>query len=186
MDHLEMAHLLWKTHLKPTDFAIDLTCGNGHDTLFLAACLPQGIVFGLDLQPEAIAKTRHQTKGSPNVSLFNLSHPHLPPLPSPPHLAVYNLGYLPGGNKQITTKTDSTLQSLKKVQSVLSENGAISITCYPGHPEGFLEEEGVAFWAKELSSKEWDVSQYRWLNRQKGPSLIWIKRKKTSCVTCFA
>lgn len=176
MKHLTQAHDLWKQHLKEGDFALDLTCGNGHDTLVLATLLPKGIVFGIDLQKEAIAATQERVKGFSNVELFQLSHPALPSLPRSPQLAVYNLGYLPGGDKQITTMATTTVQSLDVVAKILSDQGAISITCYPGHEAGAVEEEAVLSWAASLPSHLWSVCHYRWLNRLKSPSLIWITR----------
>ena len=59
---------------------------------------------------------------------------------STPKLIVYNLGYLPGSDKLLTTKTSSTLLSVEKALSLIAPNGAISITCYPGHEEGKKEE----------------------------------------------
>ena len=32
----DIAHLFLEKHIKPGDIVIDATCGNGHDTLFLA------------------------------------------------------------------------------------------------------------------------------------------------------
>lgn len=172
--HLKMAKDYWKGHLQQSDLAIDATCGNGHDTLFLSELCS---VIGLDIQILAIQNTeallaKHQKK----AILHRLSHEKIDtlPLPHPPNLIVYNLGYLPHGNKSITTQTESTLESVKKSLEMLAPGGALSITCYPGHDEGLREEKALEAWAASLPSDKWSVTHHKWLNRERAPSLIWI------------
>lgn len=172
--HLALAKKYWKSHLKPSDLAIDATCGNGHDALFLAEICS---VIGLDIQNEAIQNTealleRHQKK----AALHRLSHVQIDalPLPYPPRLIVYNLGYLPQGDKSITTQMGSTLESVKKSLEILASDGALSITCYPGHDEGQREEKALEEWAAGLPARQWSVCHHKWLNRPRSPSLLWI------------
>ncbi len=174
--HLTLAQSLWKEVLLPHDLAIDATCGNGNDTLFLADLCT---VVGLDIQMSAIQNTemlleRHQKR----AILHRLSHAEIDqlPLPHPPKLIVYNLGYLPKGDKTITTQTETTLESVQKGADLLAEGGALSITCYPGHDEGAKEEKCLEEWASALPSKEWTVCHYRWINRPRSPSLIWVRK----------
>lgn len=169
--HLALAKNYWRAHLKSHDVAIDATCGNGHDTLFLSELC---CVIGLDLQAEAIATTSAR---APKAVLHRLSHTEIDqiPLPSPPRLIVYNLGYLPGGDKSIFTKTKSTLESVKKGLAMLALDGALSITCYPGHDEGLLEEKALLKWATTLPPKKYFICYHKWLNRSRSPTLFWIK-----------
>lgn len=173
--HLTLAKNYWKGHLKPSDLAIDATCGNGHDTLFLSEICH---VIGLDIQNQAISSTealmqRHEKK----AILHRMSHDQIDtlPLPHPPRLIVYNLGYLPHGDKSIVTKTETTLESVKKSLEILAPDGAISITCYPGHEEGEREEKALIGFVERLPA-QWSVCLHKWLNRPKAPSLIWITR----------
>lgn len=174
--HLTIAKDYWRAHLKKSDLAIDATCGNGHDTLFLSDLCS---VIGLDIQTTAIQNTeallaRHQKK----AILHRLPHEKIDilPLPYPPSLIVYNLGYLPRGNKSITTETAKTLKSVKKSIDMLTANGALSITCYPGHDEGLREEKALEDWAASLPSDRWLVCQHKWINRTRAPSLIWVQQ----------
>lgn len=171
--HLTLAKTYWQGHLKPNDVAIDATCGNGHDTLFLSELCH---VIGLDIQPEAIAKT---SVLAPKALLHRLSHAEIDqiPLPYAPRLIVYNLGYLPGGDKSITTQTGSTLTSVKKSLELLAPDGALSITCYPGHDEGLREEKALLEWAAELP-EDFTVCYHKWLNRPRSPTLLWISCSK--------
>jgi hypothetical protein len=172
--HLQMAKEQWKHFLKESDIAIDATCGNGHDTLFLSELCS---VIGLDIQGEAIEKTAQllEEHGKKAI-LHRISHEKIDelPLPHPPRLIVYNLGYLPGGNKGMTTMVETTLASVKKGLELLAPNGALSITCYPGHDEGLKEEKALEEWASSLAQELWYVSHHKWLNRKRAPSLLWI------------
>lgn len=181
--HLDLAKSIWSRHLEVGDAAIDATCGNGHDTLFLAK-FGLSSLFALDIQAAAIAKTRElleehlEEEELQRVVLCHLSHEDMRkvPIAQPPRLIVYNLGYLPGGDKNLTTQTASTLQSVASALSILGKRGAVSITCYPGHDEGKKEEEALLDFARTLPPHEWEVRHQRWLNRHRSPSLLWIAR----------
>ncbi len=72
------AHSFVRKHLSNGDVAIDLTAGNGHDTLFLTQCVaPNGRVYAFDIQAAAIEATR-QRLGQAGllsyVSLHESSH----------------------------------------------------------------------------------------------------------------
>jgi hypothetical protein len=181
--HLFLAHTYWKKHLRPGDYAIDATAGNGCDTLELVK-IPLIQVISLDIQQVALEKTKRALPQEflPRVSLHSLCHSKLDLLPllAPPRLIVYNLGYLPGGDKSITTETSTTLQSLHKAVNLLAEDGALSITCYPGHSEGEREEKAILEWAGALSSSSWQVCHHRWVNRPRSPSLLWMTRLASS------
>ncbi len=181
--HLRLAKEYWTRHLLPEDTAIDATAGNGQDTLYLAQ-LSLSALFALDIQEEAIENTRKLLNEHLNgeelgkITLLHMPHDNLRKVPclTPPRLIIYNLGYLPGKDKSITTKTESTLRSLESALSILGEKGAVSITCYPGHEEGKKEEDAILGFAESLSPKEWEVRWSRWVNRNRSPSLFWISR----------
>jgi hypothetical protein len=171
--HLHLAKSYWKDHLKPQDLAIDATCGNGHDTLYLSSLCE---VIGLDIQQKALENTKNLLEqNGKRATLLHLPHEKIDTLKVEPSLIVYNLGYLPRGDKSITTKVASTLESVRKGLALLKKGGALCITCYPGHEEGEKEESALMQWLKTLSSKEFLICHHRWLNREKAPSLIWLR-----------
>ena len=176
--HLSLAKELWGNFLTPQDLAIDATCGNGHDTLFLFGLCS---VIGLDIQEKAVQETkkRFESQGKTcDIRLFCHSKIDELALHKAPKLIVYNLGYLPGSDKKVTTKTETSLLSAQKSLKILAPDGALSITCYPGHQEGALEESCLLQWAQELDSKKFLVRYTCWPNRSKSPTLLWI-----SCIT---
>ncbi len=152
--HLEKAHQFWKEHLKPTDHVIDATCGNGKDAAILSNLVPQGRVYAIDIQEVALEKARQHATGN-NIVFLHQCHSQLPK-DEKVQLVVYNLGYLPGGNKELTSQTGTTLQSVQEALNLLPVGGALSITCYPGHPEGAIEEKALQSWSKTISCHaEW-------------------------------
>ncbi len=178
--HLKLAKKYWQEHLLPGDIAIDATCGNGHDTLFLTHLLPS-LVFTYDIQKEALDNTRKlidsalSKEQADRVIFCEKSHALIEetPCPKPPRLIVYNLGYLPGGDKTVTTQTETTLTSLSQSINLLASDGALSIMCYPGHEEGLREEAAVIEFLSTLPPKDWQICLHRYINRPKSPSLIW-------------
>lgn len=184
--HLDLAKQYWQQLLKEGDLVIDATCGNGHDTLFLKQLIgPDGIIWGIDIQKQAIENTHIRLKNFfgddelKNVHFVHSSHDCFPKniLINTISLIVYNLGYLPGGDKSITTIIDSTIASLEKSLLLLKLYGAVTITLYPGHEEGFKEQQAVLDWAKCLSKEQWTVCHTSWLNRPYSPSLLLIYRR---------
>lgn len=150
--HLSIAHLLWKELLQEGDTAIDATLGTGQDASFLVKELVQkkkGFLYGFDIQYQALEQTKAKLHLSEEeekrVKLLCTSHEFFPEeiLPGKVKLIVYNLGYLPGGDKEITTKLSSTCSSIESAKNLLAPGGALSITCYPGHPEGMRESKAV-------------------------------------------
>ena len=185
--HLDLAHQYWNRILQEGDFAIDATCGNGQDSLALAKTLhlfKEWGLIGLDIQEKAIENTRTLLqshlceKTMTSVHLFKQSHAQFPLLAyqSPIRLIIYNLGYLPGGDKTLTTQTDTTLLSVETALEILLPGGILSITCYPGHKEGLLEQETLLKRLSTLNKGDWSVCHHTFSNRGSSPSLILIQK----------
>lgn len=64
------------------------------------------------------------------------------------YLARYNLGWLPGGDKSITTKLEDTLESIEAAKRVVKHGGMISVMLYRGHAEvsAFFSKGGQRKW----------------------------------------
>jgi SAM-dependent methyltransferase len=182
--HLDFAHLLWHHLLCPSDWAIDATCGNGRDTLKLAALVGEtGGVISIDIQEVAIHKTKEllQEKSPhkpPQIHFFCQSHASFPPLcyEKKIRLIVYNLGYLPGGDKSLTTMRTTTLASLEAAMALVAPGGVISVMCYPGHLEGAQEEKALLQWSGSLPREHWSCSFHSWRNRESSPSLLLFQK----------
>lgn len=177
-----LAQLLQSLTLKPGDWAVDATVGNGHDTLWLAEHVGrQGYVFGFDVQEAALASTAQRVADCPHVVLFHCGHEHLaqrlPPQAKGQLKAVmFNLGYLPGAEHKTITRPDTTLASLTQALAWLAPDGLITVVVYPGHPGGDAEAATVCNFAQALPSA-FSTSRHMRLNtRSPAPELIAIKR----------
>jgi predicted methyltransferase len=160
---LETAHAEIRRCLQVGDSAIDATLGNGHDTLFLASCVgAQGRIFGFDVQAQAIANTRQrlQTGGvAQQVILFHASHADmLEIMVAQEHALIkavmFNLGYLPGGDKSLVTHIDTTLRALRAGMDLLAKTGVMTVLAYPGHPGGDVETGGISDWCRSLVAQQ--------------------------------
>ena len=108
IDLLDLQKQFILKHLGPGDRAVDFTMGNGHDTEFLSKTVgPAGHVWAFDIQEQAVASTRANlaAAGCPeNYTLIHDSHHNVRNyVEGPIRAGMFNLGYLPGGDKSIKT-----------------------------------------------------------------------------------
>ncbi len=164
---VQQAHVALREIIDEGDTVIDATVGNGHDTLFLAQCVGEnGKVYGFDIQQTALDETcrRLDEAGlSQQVSLYHAGHEAMR-IALPESLVgrvkavMFNLGYLPGGDKQRTTTLNTSLAALEQSQQLLMPGGVISVLAYTGHPGGREEAEAVKAWAATLAADYFEVN----------------------------
>lgn len=141
--------------------AVDATAGNGHDTRFLARQVgPQGHIWAFDIQSAAIAACRERLREqelAQRVTLHQAGHERMAELlPDRARgrlrAVMFNLGYLPGSDKRVTTQPDTTRTALNTALEWLHPDGLISILVYRGHAGGMAEAEAVADWLAGLEA----------------------------------
>nr|WP_101131415.1 class I SAM-dependent methyltransferase [Neisseria meningitidis] len=173
---LPFAHCLLRQALPEGGNALDGTSGNGHDTLFLAQTAGnRGKVWAFDVQPQALNNTRCRLKeaGCSNVQLIPDGHENLKQYVSEPlNAAIFNFGWLPGGDKSLTTRTETSIAALSAALSLLKENGMLIAVLYPGHENGKQEAEAVGQWAKNLPQEQFAVLRYGFTNRKNNPPYL--------------
>lgn len=174
---------------------IDGTCGNGHDTLFLAQTAsahlmkhPQakGHLLAFDIQTAAIQNTRQRLASHcspPNLHLAVIQAGHESaacqcPAGAPPMLAVYNLGFLPGSDKSIITSEKNSLASFEGLAPLMGKNGVFVIHAYGGHQGGLDELKAVRQWAASLPPEKWTSRCYETLTHVKNPESLFLIEKK--------
>ena len=164
---------------------IDATCGNGYDTVMLAHLVGDGgHVFGFDIQSQALDNTRSALESNQlqqRVTLFQTPH-QLMWHTIPPHyrgeiaLVAFNLGYLPGGDKQRTTQGHTTLEALQQAVQLLAPTGAISILAYPGHPSGAAETQLISDWCRHQQQQGTHITHtIPPINRRPPPEWFWLE-----------
>ncbi len=80
--------------------------------------------------------------------------------------AIFNLGYLPKGDKSIVTKPDTTIQAINSLLSLMSIEGIIVLVIYHGHSEGQIEKHALLDYLSTLDQKHAQVLQYQFLNQR--------------------
>ena len=185
---VNVAHNLIRGVLHPGAIVIDATVGNGHDALFLAEQIgPSGRVYGFDIQQAAIDSTREKFQQAhiPEcLTLIHASHADMDERVPPQHhgtisVIMFNLGYLPGGDKSIITRTDSTLRALNSASRLLTTEGLITILAYPGHDGGDTETDRVKNWCEQLNPDQFNVRTiYSTEYKESAPRLFVVSKMR--------
>ena len=169
--------------------AVDGTVGNGHDTLFLASWVGQGgRVFGFEVQASGLAAALQRLENAhvaERATLVHAGHETLGehiPLEYQGSVAVgmYNLGYLPGSDKETITRARTTIASLEALMPMLRQHGVITVHIYTGHEGGTEEGSGVLEWSRHLDWKEWRVARYDFTNKQHNKETLLIIERLSS------
>lgn len=165
-------------NITKSDIVVDMTIGNGHDTLYLAKLSKK--VFGFDIQNIALNNTDKLLKENNvnNYELINISHDKIDSILKEYtykiKLILFNLGYLPCGDKSITTRHDTTLKATKKSIDMITKDGLVLIVFYP-HEEGKLESKEVLSY---LERTKINYKIYRNTLNKDAPFLVVITKKE--------
>lgn len=166
------------------DIVIDATCGNGHDTHFLAECTGEnGKVYSFDIQEQALVNARALCEGKKNIEFILDSHANIDTYVKETSVkaAMFNLGYLPKGDHTITTSYESTLPAIEKIFDRLDDGGRIIIVVYHGHPAGKIEKNMLLGSLSRWSQKEAQILNYQFINqRNDAPFIICIEKNRNA------
>lgn len=177
-----LSHLYLRERVRPGDRVLDATCGQGRDTLLLAQLVgAEGRVWAFDVQEEALRNTAlllEEAGVRGRVELVAAGHERLAEYVNEPlRAAVFNLGYLPGGDKSCITRPENTLVALGQATTLLQPGGIIVIVLYTGHAGGGDESGKVEEWSAGLSPEGFNVWQSRQPNRPPtAPYLVLIEK----------
>ncbi|MBQ7820709.1 MAG: class I SAM-dependent methyltransferase [Clostridia bacterium] len=177
---LEKSFLL--PHIKEGATAVDYTMGNGHDTAFLSKAVGEsGKVYAFDIQESALVSTAGNLKseGCPdNYRLICASHHRVKEFVNEPvKIGMFNLGYLPGGDKRITTLRETTIAAVKAAIDLMDTDAALLIAVYPGHEEGEIEGEMLTELFASYSRYKYCIGKFRLCNSPTSPYFFIIETK---------
>ena len=180
----EKVHTILTNHLQQGDQAIDATAGNGYDTLFLAEQVgSSGKVTAIDIQDCAIRSTREKLESTGLIDRVKLvTDDHAAALgklieANREKIAAitFNLGYLPGSDKSIQTRAESTEEALAASIQLLSPGGYLCVTAYRGHSGGTAEAETVESFMRESEKQGHAVDCYE-VESSNSPPILWVLR----------
>lgn len=182
IDLLDLHKTFILRHLGEGDIAVDFTMGNGHDTEFLSKTVGEsGHVYAFDIQEAAIKSTEQNLRaaGCPeNYTLIHDSHHNvLKYVDRPIKAGMFNLGYLPGGDKRITTMRETTMPAIEAALSLLDKDAILLIAIYPGHEEGDAEGRMVGEYLSTLSRYKVCATQVKIVNSPTSPFFYMIETK---------
>ncbi|MBQ8508572.1 MAG: class I SAM-dependent methyltransferase [Clostridia bacterium] len=174
VDLLDLQKSFILAHLKPGDTAVDYTMGNGHDTAFLSQTVGEtGKVYAFDVQTNAINSSRKtlEKEGCPhNYTLIHASHHRVKEfVPGKVKAGMFNLGYLPGSDKKITTMHETTLLAIDAAIELMDSDAIVLIAVYPGHAEGELEGRLVHERLEKLDRRLYTVACFKMVNSPTSP-----------------
>lgn len=161
----QLAHNIHRRQLRGGDRVLDATAGNGHDTLFLAKLVGAENVTAIDQQAEALESARARLNSENFTGVEWIQGDHAQTLGEFEtterrfRAIVFNLGYLPGGNRQIVTRKETTLRAIESAQRLLETGGVMTVIAYPGHDAGWDEETALRTFAESRTSTEWSIDR---------------------------
>ncbi len=182
IDLLDLHKKFILTHLREGDIAVDFTMGNGYDTEFLCRTVGMsGHVYAFDIQAQAVESTARRLRevGCPeNYTLIHASH-HLVKdyVKEPIRAGMFNLGWLPGGDKSITTLRETTLPAIEAAIDLLAPDGILNIAVYPGHAEGEAEGKMICDYLSGISRHRVCATMVKILNSPTSPFFIMVETK---------
>ena len=183
MSLTKLAQILIREKFDGLDYAADATCGNGKDTLFLAGmCNAGGMVFSFDIQEEALDKSEkliNENTYPASVMFLHTGHENIKKVIKPKvDVVMFNLGFLPKSESNICTKPDTTIKALNSACKILSDNGIITVLCYPGTDEGRVETKEVSKWMNNLDKNEFNLSEHLSDDPDETTPVLYVVEKK--------
>lgn len=163
---------------KDIKVGVDMTVGAGNDSKYILENTTVKKLYGFDIQKDAKKRALELIGEDFRFNFILDSHASIDKyIKEGIDLAIYNLGYLPGGDKEITTAYESTIESLEKTLKLLNKDGIVVLTIYPGHPAGKIESEEIENHLKSLDQRKYGVIKIAYPNRPNNPPYIIVVEK---------
>lgn len=172
----EWCHHFIKEHVKEGDICIDATAGNGNDTLVLAELVGDaGKVYAFDIQRQAVEATNKRLSEhemEQRVQLIHGSHTKMAEyVDGEVSCIVFNFGYLPGGDHNLATKKESSIEAIETGLDMMKKGGMMSLCIYSGGDSGFEERDAILEYLKTLDTKKYLVILSQYYNRPNNPPI---------------
>jgi predicted methyltransferase len=180
----EWCHHFIRDHVKEGDFCIDATAGNGNDTQLLCELVGNtGKVLAFDVQEQAVSNTKERLQKlglSERAEVILDSHANMEKYVKLETVSciVFNFGYLPGGDHNLATRAESSIEAIHAGLKLLKKGGIMSLCIYSGGDSGFEEKDAILEFVQMLPSDVFHVVYTKMLNQQNNPpEVLWITKK---------
>ena len=166
-----------REHVKEGDICIDATAGNGNDTLALCQLVGgTGKVIAFDIQEAAIANTKKRLEDNgvaDRAEVYLESHTNMSKHAEADSVSciVFNFGYLPGGDHNLATRKESSIEAIHEGLRLMRKGGLMSLCIYSGGDSGFEERDAILEELKTLDGKKYLVIKSEYYNRPNNPPM---------------
>ena len=170
-------HEIIRSQAEEGGYYIDATMGKGNDTLFLCELAGEkGKVLAFDIQQEALDVTKEllKTHGKEmQAELILDGHEHMDRYAGKESADVicFNFGYLPGGDHDLATKADTSVQAVETGLRLLKPGGVMALCIYSGGDTGFEEKNQILDFLRKLDSRKYIVIVNHYYNRENNPPI---------------
>lgn len=174
----QIVDLIIRNYLKKGSICVDATLGNGKDSLKIYKTLDGDCkIYSFDIQDQAIIKSKklfaENKINEYKIKIINDSHENIYNyIHEPVDFFIMNLGYLPGGNKDITTNFKSVKIFLDKITLIMKAKSFGLIIFYPGHEKGMEEYIEISKYLSDLDQNKFNVSKIEQMNQKNQPPLV--------------
>lgn len=180
---IDLAHWWLRNAISEGDLCIDATAGRGNDTLFLCHEVgDSGRVLAFDIQEEAVKSTKELLEAEGRkAEVYHESHTKMDQYVGAGQASaiVFNFGYLPGGDHQIATQKETSIEAISKGLALLKVKGVMALCIYHGGDTGFEERDALLAYLKTLDTKKYTVIVSDFYNRPNHPPIfVGIMRDK--------
>lgn len=151
-----LCHRFLSAAVPPGGLYLDATCGNGHDTLFLAQLAgANGRVIALDIQRQAVDATNAllAAHGLAQTAAAHLAdHQNLLQFTAPgtADCVLFNFGWLPGAAHTVHSEAGGSIPALRAGLQALRPGGVLAAVLYSGKIIGEGEKQAALAFFKSL------------------------------------
>ena len=175
LNTLSLAHDFICRHVQPGAHCIDATAGRGRDTALLCELAgSSGHVWAFDIQQSAIDQTNAllASRGLSAEVILD-SHVNMAQYVPPESIdcIVFNFGRLPGGDPNIFTTPDASIQAIEIGLSLLKPGGVMSLSLYYGGANGYEERDALLAYFRTIDDHKYSVLTCDWANRKNDPPI---------------
>lgn len=180
---VELAKKIMDMYIEEGMTVCDCTLGNGNDSLYLSRLIgSKGTLYGFDIQELALRNTKElllKNEYRGKLHLFLSGHESIDEyITEALDFVIFNLGYLPKGDKSLKTKASTSVSAIDKSLKLLKNNGILLVTCYTGHEGGLEEKTGVESFLSSLNQREYNVLEFNFKNQMNCPPILYGVEKK--------
>lgn len=138
---VDLSHEFLKPVLHKQAICVDATLGQGKDTDFF---LSQNVrrIYGFEIQRDVFESTKKRL-GNQRTCFFHVGHEYMQDyIHEEVDAIIFNFGYFPSGNHDITTHSSSSVSAVKQALSLLKVKGRMALVMYP-HESGVKEAKCI-------------------------------------------